>query len=274
MNKLTKNVVQLLLKERGTFSSKADHGHALLIAGKSGMMGTAVIASKAALRTGAGLVTTCVPWEERFILQAAVPEAMLLVREEGHFHLERFSAIGAGPGIGTDEISEEMLVLVMVQAKAPLLLDADALTIISRSKKLLDCLPEGTILTPHAGEFDRLFGAHTTNEERIQTAKDKSAEYSVIIVLKGHHTAVINREEVVYNMTGNAGLAKGGAGDALTGMITSFLAQGYKPFEAAKLGVHLHGLAADISLSEQSPESMLITDVIDNLGKAFTFIRE
>ncbi len=273
MNKLTKNVVQLLLKERGTFSSKADHGHALLIAGKSGMMGTAVIASKAALRTGAGLVTTCVPGEERFILQASVPEAMLLVREEGHFHLERFSAIGAGPGIGTDEASEEMLVLVMVQAKSPLLLDADALTIVSRSKKLLDCMPEGTILTPHAGEFDRLFGAHTTNEERIQTAKDKSAEHDVIIVLKGHHTAVINREEVVYNMTGNAGLAKGGAGDALTGIITSFLAQGYKPFEAAKLGVHLHGLAADITLSEQSPESMLISDVIDNLGKAFTHIR-
>lgn len=274
MNKLTKNVIQLLLKQRENFSSKADHGHALLIAGQSGMMGTAVIASKAALRAGAGLVTSCVPREERFILQASIPEAMLLMREEGHYQLERFSAVGAGPGIGTDELSEEMLVLVMVQTKAPLLLDADALTIISHNKKLLDCVPEGTILTPHAGEFDRLFGAHATNDERVQTAKNKSAEYSVIIVLKGHHTAIVKGEEVVYNMTGNAGLAKGGSGDALTGVITSFLAQGYKPFDAAKIGVYLHGLAADITLSEQSPESMLITDVIANFGKAFRSIRE
>jgi hydroxyethylthiazole kinase-like uncharacterized protein yjeF len=274
MNKLTKNVVQLLLKQRENFSSKADHGHALLIAGQSGMMGTAVIASKAALRAGVGLVTSCVPREERIVLQTSIPEAMLLMREEGHYQLERFSAVGVGPGIGTDELSEEMLVLVMVQAKTPLLLDADALTIISHNKKLLDCVPEGTILTPHAGEFDRLFGAHATNDERVQTAKNKSAEYSIIIVLKGHHTAIVKGEEVVYNMTGNAGLAKGGSGDALTGVITSFLAQGYKPFEAAKIGVYLHGLAADITLSEQSPESMLITDVIANFGKAFRSIRE
>ncbi|WP_343633928.1 NAD(P)H-hydrate dehydratase [Fluviicola sp.] len=274
MNKLTKNYIGLRLKQRETFSHKGDHGHALLIAGKKGMMGTAVIAAKAGLRAGAGLLTVCVPTEERFMLQTAVPEAMLLMREEGHYQVERFSAVGVGPGIGTDELAEEMLVSVLVQAKTPVLLDADALTIISHNKKLLDCVPEGTVLTPHAGEFDRLFGEHTLQEDRIQTAKEKSAAYGIIIVLKGHHTAIIKDQEVVYNTTGNAGLAKGGSGDALTGIITSFLAQGYEPFDAAKLGVYLHGLAADITLAEQSAESMLITDVIANLGKAFKQIRE
>jgi hydroxyethylthiazole kinase-like uncharacterized protein yjeF len=273
MDRLTTSYIKSCLKQRETTSNKSDHGHALVIAGSRGYMGAAVIAAKAAVRTGTGLLTVCVPAEERFIVQTSVPESMVLMREEDHYPLERFSAIGIGPGIGVNELSEEMLAFIIVQAKIPLVLDADALTILSGNKMLLSSVPEKTIITPHTGEFDRLFGVHQTNEERMNTARIKAGEYQITIVLKGPNTAIITADEVCYNTTGNAGLAKGGSGDALTGIITSFMAQGYEPIIAAKMGVYLHGLAADITLQEQSMESMLITDVINNFGKAFESIR-
>lgn len=273
INKLSDSYIASCLKQRAADSNKSHHGHALIIAGREGLMGASVIAAKACIRSGAGLLTVCVPAEERFILQTSIPEAMLLMRDENHYQLERFSGIGIGPAIGTDALAEEILVSVMTQSNIPLVIDADALTIISHNKKLLSCVPEQTILTPHTGEFDRLFGEHQNAEERIRAAMDKSEEYKVIIVLKGPQTAIVNGKDVVLNTTGNAGLAKGGSGDALTGIITSFMAQGYDPAIAAQLGVYLHGLAADLTLGQQSVESMLITDVIENLGKAFDAIR-
>jgi NAD(P)H-hydrate epimerase len=140
---------------------------------------------------------------------------------------------------------------------------------IASSEKLMSLLKEGTIITPHPKEFDRLFGEHQNQNERIKTAIIKAKEHSIVIVLKGQHTVIANATDAYANTTGNAGLAKGGSGDALTGIITALLAQGYIAFDAARLGVYLHGLAADIALNEQSMESMLITDVINCLGKAF-----
>nr|WP_294858540.1 NAD(P)H-hydrate dehydratase [uncultured Fluviicola sp.] len=271
MNKLTVNEVKLLLKKREAFSNKSDYGHALIVAGKKGTMGAAVIAAKAGLRAGVGLLTVCVPAEERVILQSAVPEAMLLMKEDP-IPFDHFSAIGIGPGLGTDKKTEELLIEMMTEFKGPILLDADAITILSKNKELLEIVPGKTIITPHTGEFDRLFGFHQNNEDRITTAINKALKYNVIIVLKGHHTAIVSADEVFYNTTGNTGLAKGGSGDALTGVITSFLAQGYTPINAAKAGVYLHGLAADLTLQEQSMESMVITDVIENFGKAFESI--
>ncbi len=273
MNKLTISHIRSILKQREPDSNKSNYGHALLIAGKKGYMGTAVIASRAALRSGCGLVTVCVPAEERGILQQAIPEAMLLMREGGPLSFDKFSALGIGPGIGTDESTEELLFEVISQYKGSLLLDADALTIISHNQKLFSSLPPNTILTPHSGEFDRMFGEHGNYEARIKTAIQKAGEHQVILVLKGHQTAIVTTDDVFYNSTGNAGLSKGGSGDALTGVITSFLAQGYSPLNAAQLGVYLHGLAADLTLESQSMESMLITDVIENFGKAFNRIR-
>jgi hydroxyethylthiazole kinase-like uncharacterized protein yjeF len=272
MNKLTASEVKSILKQRDADSNKSDYGHALIVAGKKGTMGAAVIAAKAALRTGVGLLTVCVPADERMILQSTVPEAMLLMREDHTYKLDQFSAVGIGPGFGVDKIAEELLMDILTRFKRPLLLDADALTVISATKKLIGKIPAQTIITPHGGEFDRLFGAHQNNEGRIATAINKAREYSIIIVLKSHQTAVITQDEVFYNTTGNTGLAKGGSGDALTGVITSFLAQGYTPLNAAKLSVYLHGLAADLTLEEQSMESMVITDVIDNFGRAFESI--
>jgi hydroxyethylthiazole kinase-like uncharacterized protein yjeF len=154
----------------------------------------------------------------------------------------------------------------------PLVLDADALNMIAADKKLFKKIPERIIITPHPKEFDRIFGTHKTTQERINTAIKQAEKYNIVIVLKGHKTLITYEGGTFFNPTGNAGLAKGGSGDALTGIITAFLAQGYEPFTAAKIGVYLHGLAADIALKEQSMESMLITDVIECLGTAFKYL--
>jgi hydroxyethylthiazole kinase-like uncharacterized protein yjeF len=274
MEALTKEIIKSLIKPREATSHKGTHGHVLLIAGSKGRMGAAVIAARACLRTGAGLITVNVPEQERFILQVAIPEAMLVMWENTIHDLGIFSAIAIGPGIGTEKESEEMLMRIFTEFKKPLLLDADALNIVSTDKKLIGKIPQGTTITPHPKEFDRLFGIHQTSDQRIHTAVLKAQELGLVIVLKGNKTLVTHLGEAFVNTTGNAGLAKGGSGDALTGIITAFLAQGYAPFTAAKLGVYLHGLAADITLQIQSMESMLITDVVECLGKAFKSIFE
>lgn len=268
MKALSKSYIKSILKPREASSHKGSHGHALLIAGSKGLMGSSVIASRACLRSGAGLLTVNIPEEERFILQTAIPEAMLVMRENTMSDLNNFSAIGIGPGLGTGKESEEILVSVLNDFNKRILLDADALNCISSNKSLLEKIPKETIITPHPKEFDRLFGTHKDNNERMNTAIQKSKELKITIVLKGHHTLITYNGDTFYNTTGNAGLAKGGSGDALTGIILSFLAQGYDPFGAAKLGVYLHGFAADLTLKKQSMESMLITDVIESLGKA------
>lgn len=271
---LTKIYIKSHLKKREAFSEKSNYGHALIIAGKKGYMGAAVIATKATIRSGVGLVTVYVLENERVIMQSSIPEAMLLIREENVYDFDKFSAIGIGPGLGTDKVSEELLLYVIKHYKKPLLLDADALTIISNNKNILSKIPSETIITPHCREFDRLFGIHKNNDERINTAIIKAKKYNLIIVLKSHFTTIISPEQLFYNTTGNSGLAKGGSGDALSGIITSFLAQGYSPIIAANVGVFIHGLAADITLKYQSMESMLVSGIIDNFGKAFKKIRK
>ena len=269
MKTLTKQNIKLLLKPRELSSHKGNHGHALLIAGSKGKMGAAVIAAKACLRAGVGLLTVNIPKNERAILQTSIPEAMLEIREDVAQNLNNFSAIGVGPGIGIGKHSENLLVSIIAKIDKPILLDADAINIIATNKKLLSKIPKETIITPHPKEFDRLFGNHKNNEERINAAIKEAQQHNIIIVLKGHKTLVTYAGEAFLNTTGNAGLAKGGSGDALTGIITAFLAQGYEPKVATKLGVYLHGLAADIALENQSMESMLISDVIECMGKAF-----
>jgi hydroxyethylthiazole kinase-like uncharacterized protein yjeF len=269
MTTITPNHIKSLLHPRKAFSHKGNYGHALLIAGNLGKMGAAIIAAKACMRAGVGLLTISVPKDERFILQTAIPEAMIVFREDEEDDFDKFSVIGIGSGIGLEKKSYEILSKLLATCNKPLLLDADALNIIAANKKLIDDIPPQTIITPHEKEFDRLFGIHNNNEERIQTAIEKAKHYKIVIVLKGHNSIVTFNDESFNNETGNAGLAKAGSGDALTGVITAFLAQGYAPFDAAKMGVYLLGLAADICLKEQSMESMIITDVIACFGKAF-----
>ena len=269
---LTKKYVQSLIKLRQSNSNKSNYGHALIVAGNTGKMGSAVIASRACLRSGVGLLTVKIPQEERFILQTSIPEAMLIFREDAKTDYNFFAAIGIGPGIGVNLISKQELSEILVNSKKPLLLDADALNIISQNIDLIEKIPKKTIITPHSKEFDRLFGFHKNTHERIETAILKAKELDIIIVLKGPKTFVTNGIDGFFNTSGNAGLAKAGSGDALSGMITSFLAQNYEAYIAAKMSVYIHGLAADIALEKQSMESLLISDVIECIGKAFKHI--
>jgi NAD(P)H-hydrate epimerase len=263
--------IQKIYKKRQPKSHKGSHGHALLIAGSSDKMGAAIIASKACLRSGVGLLTVAFYPESKSVLFNSIPEAMYAnscVMND----LSSYNAIGIGPGIGVDEISLQYI-YELYENKLPVVFDADALNLIAMYKIDWKNFNFPFVLTPHPKEFDRLFGEHNSESERRITAIQKAKEVNCIIVLKGHKTFITDGIYTFENTTGNSGLAKGGSGDALTGMITSFLAQGYEPIHASTLGVYLHGLAADITLQSQSEESMLITDVIANIGLAFKQIQ-
>lgn len=272
MTELTRSLIQQKLKRRDPGAHKGDHGHVLLIAGSKGSMGAATIAARACLRSGAGLVTISTPESERAILQTSIPEAMVVMRESPVPDLGRYTATCIGPGLGTDRPVQDLLVHVLAHFEKPLLLDADALNMIASDRNLLKEIPVGSILTPHPKEFDRLFGHHDTDEQRTATAIHMAVAHRLVLVLKGQHTKVTFGGATFINTSGNAGLAKGGSGDALAGIITALLAQGYTAFDAARCGVYLHGLAADMTLEKQSLESMLITDVIESLGQAFNYV--
>ena len=273
MKVLSLEYIKTILKVRVQDSHKGTFGHALLFAGSKGKMGAAVISSKACLRSGVGLLTVNIPEEERGIIQTSLPEAMLQFRADQKMDLSVFSAIAIGPAFGIDEVAVHLLRKIIPIVNQSIVFDADALTILSIEKDSLNQLPKNSILTPHPNEFDRLFGEHFSLEDRQKTANQKAKELNCVIVLKGNKTFITNGIESFVNETGNSGLAKGGSGDALTGIIVSFLAQKYSTLDAAILGVYLHGLAADLTLKNQSEESMLISDVIENLGLAFKEIR-
>lgn len=272
MEKLEIDYIKQFLKKRLPVSHKGDFGHSLLIAGSEQKKGAAIISAKACLRSGCGLLTVLIPKEERSSLFSSIPEAMLHFKEEP-IDFSKYNSLAIGPGLEQDEASQKLFYSVLLKANYPIIVDADALNILSVNQDWFGKLPINSILTPHPKEFDRLFGNHFSTEERIQTAIKKANEYNCIIVLKGHETIITNGKETFKNTTGNSGLAKGGSGDALTGIILAFLAQGYEPINAAKLAVFIHGLSADITLQTQSQESMLITDVIENLGNAFKIIQ-
>ncbi len=268
--KIDLNCIKNIYKKRPCDSHKGTHGHALLIAGSSDKMGAAIIAAKACLRSGVGLLTVAFYPEQKNVLFNSIPEALyanFCVMND----LSPYNAIGIGPGIGVDEISLQYI-YELYENKLPVVFDADALNLISKYKIDWKHFNFPFVLTPHPKEFDRLFSELNSESERRSIAIQKAKELNCVIVLKGHKTFITDGIQTFENTTGNSGLAKGGSGDALTGMITSFLAQGYTTLEAAKLGVYLHGLAADITLQTQSEESMLITDVIENLGLAFKYL--
>ncbi len=265
--------IQKLIPKRSRFSHKGTFGHALLIAGSYGKMGAAVLSSKACLRSGVGLLTTHIPRLGYTILQTAVPEAMTSVDQHDSMFtelpdLEPFSAIGAGPGLGTKSNSEKALLSLLENAKVPLVLDADALNILSKNKEWLEKLPENSILTPHPGEFKRLAGEAANSYENIQKQIGFSEKYKVIVVLKGAFTSISTPDGKLYfNSTGNPGMATAGSGDVLTGIILSLLAQGIAPKNAAITGVHLHGLAGDLTAKEKSEISLIAGDIVEFLGK-------
>ncbi|ALO16158.1 Nicotinamide nucleotide repair protein [Salinivirga cyanobacteriivorans] len=269
-----------LLKNRTKFAHKGHFGHALLVAGSFGKTGAAVLAAKACIRSGSGLLSIHIPQFSYSIMQSCVPEAMLVIDETEQIycqkdHLEPFTVVGAGPGIGQKKSMREALHTLITNTDAPMVLDADALNIISQNHELMDLLPKGSILTPHPKEFDRLTKKHEFHYERIETAREMAEKQKLIVVLKGANTAVIDvNGDVHFNSTGNPAMAKGGSGDVLTGIILGLLSSGYDPIDAARLGVFVHGRAADLALQKESEESLIATDIINHLGLAYKSIRE
>jgi NAD(P)H-hydrate epimerase len=270
----TGHEVNNLLIPRTKFANKGTFGHALLLAGSKGKIGAAILSAKACLRTGVGLVSVCLPDCGYIPMQTALPEAMVLPDANENYLTacpdlsSTYSAIGMGPGIGKEKETAQALKVLIQQVNVPLILDADALNILSENKTWLSFLPANTILTPHPKEFDRLTFTHTTAFERLKTCQDFAFKYKVVVVLKGAHTAVVlPNGQVFFNSSGNAALAKGGSGDVLTGMILALSANGYAEEEAAIIAVYLHGLAADRYIKINRPESMLASDLINMLKK-------
>lgn len=272
---LTSKIAGSLLKPRTKFAHKGNFGHALLIAGSYGKMGASVLASKACLRSGVGLLHAHTPARGYDIIQTAVPEAMVSVdHDELCFSalpdLSPFSAIGIGPGIGFDAKTRSGLKLLIQDSSVPLLLDADALTILGENKTWIPFIPKNSVFTPHPGEFERLTGKATDNFHRNRLQREFCIKYGVYMVLKGAHTCICGPDGVCYfNTTGNPGMATGGSGDVLTGLILGLLAQKYHPKDACLLGVYLHGLAGDLAAKKNGMEAMVAGDIIRQIGKAF-----
>ena len=272
--------VKKRMKERKAFSHKGTFGHALVAGGSKGMIGAAVLMARGCLRSGVGLVTTVVPQCGYSIMQEAVPESLCLDLGEvnilsGLMSTDGYEALGIGPGIGRHERTAIWLGKLLATSKVPLVLDADALNMLAENEHMLQSVPKGTILTPHPGEFDRLAGKSAAGYARMERQKSFAKQYGVYIVLKGRHTSIATPEGHVYfNSSGNAGMATGGTGDVLTGLITGLLAQGYTELNACIIGVYIHGSAGDLGAAENSEEALVAGDLIKHIGKAFKKIRK
>jgi NAD(P)H-hydrate epimerase len=264
-------MVSPLIRHRQPFDHKGDYGHAAIIAGSYGMMGAAVLCARACLRSGVGKLTCHVPEAGYTIMQVSVPEAMCRTGENhSPIELGKYDVIGIGPGLGTHVENFDLLNAVFEQNRKPMVIDADGLNTIGQHKELLQKIPPGSILTPHPKEFERLFGKTANDYDRVQTALQKAAEHNLYIVLKGRYTFIAAPDGKGYfNSSGNPGMATGGTGDVLTGIITGLLAQQYTSLHAALAGVFLHGRSGDLAAAYASQPSLIASDLIDFLGQAY-----
>lgn len=276
---LTRSDVKSWIKVRGKFDHKGTYGHALLVTGSYGKIGAALLAAKACLRSGVGLLSIHLPACGYAIMQGQVPEAMVQIDKNQDFwtdniKAEAYKAIGIGCGIGQEKATELALLDLINKAECPLVLDADALNLLSKDRKSLSILPRNTIITPHPKEFQRLYGETTDDFHRLALLRKKAMSLGIIIILKGAYTCIaLPTGKCYFNSTGNPGMATGGSGDALTGILTGLLAQGYAPDKAALIGVFLHGLAGDIASTKESEYAMLPSDLIAHIGRAFMQIK-
>lgn len=276
------NDIRRYIGARPDFCSKADWGHALIIAGSRGMAGAAILATQGAICAGAGKVTLHTPECAYIPAQTAVPSAM--VDTDKHAHIvtfmpsdRHFNATAVGPGIGTDDATIDALERFLKSMQAysrPVILDADALNCIAKRKTLLELLPPTSILTPHPGEYDRLFGKCDSDEARLKSALAKAKLYQIIIVLKGRYTAIVRPDDkILFNSSGSPALATGGSGDVLTGIIAGLMASGLKPEIAAFVATHIHGVAGELAAENFSDISTSASDIVANIGHAILAVR-
>ncbi|MGQ1947940.1 NAD(P)H-hydrate dehydratase [Geofilum sp. OHC36d9] len=268
--------VKQMFPTRERFTHKGEMGHVLLIAGSIGKMGAAVLASRACLKSGIGLLTTHVPHDGCNILQIAVPEAMVSIdRSDLMFtefpDLSVYSAVGIGPGIGKGANSAKAFIELLGSiGTRPLVIDADGLNILAAHPEWLEKLPEGAVLTPHPGEFRRLVGEWSSDFDRLQKAIAFGRKYHVVLVLKGAFTTVVWPDGTAhFNPTGNPGMATAGSGDALTGVILALLGRGIDARYAAIIGAYIHGRAGDMAAGDEGFDGLTTTDLIKHLGIAF-----
>lgn len=278
---LEEDDIRPLIKQRDDFAHKGSMGHALLIAGSYGMSGAAILAARACLRSGVGKLTVNTPKRNYDIMQTSVPEAVLQMDvEETVFSrpvdTDPYNAMGIGPGLGTGENTAIALIAQIRRNTCPMVLDADAINILGAHRAWMQQMPEGIILTPHPKEFDRLTGyASGCDYERLSKACELAEHLQAYIILKGHYSALcLPNGNVEFNSTGNSGMATAGSGDVLTGIITALLARGYDKADACRLGMYLHGLSGDLAAKELGKESLIASDIIDYLPKAFLRLTE
>ncbi len=272
--------MKAMLRSRPLFAHKGTMGHALLVCGSYGMAGAAILAARACLRSGVGKLTLHTAHRNLLLLQTTVPEAIVSPDSDGDIITHaidstRFQTVGAGPGIGTDEDTATALYDFILQQNTPMVLDADALTLLGRHPGWMQRLPAESLLTPHPKELEALTGHCSDSYERLTKARELAVRHNVYILVKGHYSLICGPTGTVwFNPTGNPGMATAGSGDVLTGLLTGLLAQGYAPGDALRLGVWLHGLAGDIAAERLGEECMLAGDIIEALPQAFKQIKE
>lgn len=277
---IEENDIRNSLLPRNPYAHKGQMGHALLIAGSYCMAGAAILAAKACLRSGVGKLTVNSPRRNIPMIQQSVPEAIIKTGAEEiifaeSVDTEEYNAMGIGPGLGQSEQTAIALIAQLRRTQCPIVADADAINILANHRAWLQQLPKGIILTPHPKEFDRLEGHSADSYERLTKACNLAERLQGIVILKGHYTAICMADgHVMFNPTGNAGMATAGSGDVLTGIITGLLARGYQPKEACMVGVYLHGLAGDLAAAELGEESLLASDIIQYLPRAFKRLKE
>lgn len=276
---LDREMLRPLLKKRQKFVHKGTYGHALLISGSYGKIGAAILAAQACLHSGAGLLTVLLPECGYHSIQTAVPEAMALTSGTDFIYSlpteKKYQAVGIGPGIGIMSETARLLAETMAKNTRPMVIDADAINILSEHIPWMSQIPKNSILTPHIREFDRLAGPSEHEEERFQKQQTLSKEYGIIIILKGACSCITLPDGNAYfNSTGNPGMATAGMGDVLTGILTSLLAQGYQPHEAALLGTYLHGWAGDKAIEHIAPESLTAGQLIPFISGSFNALRQ
>lgn len=275
---IDKKLVHSIYRPREKYSHKGDYGHSLIIGGSFGKIGAVVLASKAALKIGCGLVTAYIPKCGYSILQTANPEVMVEVDDENYLQFFNFKTepkvIGIGIGMGTHLKTKNGFEKFLKENKKPLVIDADALNILSNQKELLELIPKNSILTPHPKEFMRLVGKWENDYEKLELLKKFSLKYDCIVILKGMYSALAYQNKIYFNTTGNSALATAGSGDVLTGIITGLIGQNYTAIEACIIGVYIHGRTADLAIAEnESKESFIASECINYFGNIFNEIK-
>ena len=272
--------VASMLKPRGKFAHKGNFGRALLIAGSQGMAGASVLAARACLRSGVGLLTVHIPFCNNFIVQTSVPEAMTEidindVRFSCATDTDDYQAVGIGPGLGKAGDTEAALLEQIESCQTPMVVDADALNLLGEHRSYIGRLPKGSILTPHPKELERLVGKCQNSYERLTKACELARSTGVHILLKGAYSVVIAPSgKCWFNPTGNPGMATGGSGDVLTGVVLALLAQGYDAETAARMAAYVHGLAGDIACKKHGIMGMTAGDIVTCLPPAWRMLEE